>query len=124
MAKKRFNTGNTFIATTSLFQTRAREQSASFSLPLEYGFQSVFIKNPANVYNYTAYLEPLTNMSWICILVFLFLLPVLVYAVAKSTNDSSSISLGVSFETVYIALILMGSPFNPSKLSTRVVFGR
>ena len=112
------------IATTSLFQTRAREEAASFSLPLEYGFQSVFIKNPANVYNYTAYLEPLTYWSWLSIMIFLLVFPILLYVVSRWAKDSSQISMGQSLETVYIALILMGSPFDPSKPSIRFVFGR
>ena len=113
-----------FVATTSLFQTRAREEAASFSLPLEYGFQSVFIKNPANVYNYTAYLEPLTYWSWLSIMIFLLVFPILLYVVSRWAKDSSQISMGQSLETVYIALILMGSPFDPSKPSIRFVFGR
>ena len=117
---------NQFIvaAIASLFQTSARDEVVSFSLPIEYGFLSVFIKNPGNIYNYTVYLDPLTKMSWICIIVFLFLVPIIVHAVAKSTNELPRISLGVSFETIYMALFRMSSPFDPSKQSTRVVFGR
>ena len=117
---------NQFIvtATASFFQTSARDEAVSFSLPIEYSFQSLFIKNPGNVYNYTVYLEPLTNMSWICIIVFLILVPVVVHTVARSTNELPKISLGESFETVYMALFRMSSPFDPSKQSTRVVFGR
>ena len=113
-----------YIATTSLYHTRAREEDTSFSLPLQFGLQSVFIKNPANIYNYKAYLEPLTYWSWLCIMIFLLVFPILLYVVSRWANDSSKISMGQSLETVYIALIMMGSPFDPSKPSLKFLFGR
>ena len=113
-----------FIATTSLFQTREREEDASFGLPLKFSSQSIFIKNPANVYNYAAYLEPVTNMGWVLILVFFILVPIFIHMVSQWAQEYPGISIGSSYEATLVTLVMMGTPFNPTKISTRVIFGR
>ena len=48
-----------FIAPASMGQNAEREEDVSFSLPIKMVSQSVFIKNPANVINFT-------TKPWIC----------------------------------------------------------
>ena len=63
-------------------------------------------------------------MSWVGISIFILVVPIVIYVVAQISIESPSLGVGTSFETVYIALILMGSTFNPAKQSTRLVYGR
>ena len=98
-----------------------RSQVASFTIPLVFSYQSVFIKNPSNVYNYTAYLEPLTIWSWIVILIFLCVAPIALYGISKM-SEQEEFSILTSFEAVYVALILLGSPKDPNPIPTRLVF--
>ena len=109
------------IGTGSLYHTQSRAESVSFSLPLNYASQSIFIKNPANVYNYLAYLEPLTYWSWISILILLFAFSFILFTITKLVKEPVKTSIFESFETVYLAIFLLSSPFKPSYLTTRIV---
>ena len=109
------------IATTSLFQTDEREEDASFGLPLKFSYCSLFIKNPAGVYNYTAYLEPVTYLAWGFILLFLLIVPLFIFMIAYGAEEK--ISLPWAFENVYVTLIMMGATFNPERISTKIIFG-
>jgi hypothetical protein len=114
-----------FLAPTSLIQTQSRSEVASFSTPLILGYQSLFIKNPVNVFNYTAYLEPVTTLSWVIVLIFLATVPFALYVVASGTAQTSDkMSLGQSFSATYVALLRFGSDNNPSRVSTRITFVR
>ena len=109
------------LGAATLYHTQSRAESVSFSTPLNYGSQSIYIKNPANVYNYLAYLEPLTYWSWVSILILLIAFAFILHTMTKLVEDSLKISIFESFETVYLALFLMSSPFKPSYFTTRIV---
>ena len=113
-----------FSAATSLIQTTEREADTDWTLPLVFSYQSIFIKNPTSVYNYTAYLEPLTYLSWGIIFLFLIMIPVPLYLVAAYSREKDSLSIGESFGAVYVALLLLGSLNDPGQMSTRIVFFR
>ena len=111
-----------FLATTSFTHTRIRQEVISFSLPLTFSSFGVFIKNPANIFNYTAYLETLTYWSWLAILVFLMFISISLYAIMRLAEGSLRISFGQNFEAVFRALLLLDSQFALSKTSTRFIF--
>ena len=111
-----------FIATTSFTHTRLRQEVISFSLPLTFSSFGVFIKNPASIYNYTAYLETLTYWSWLGILIFLMAISISLYAIMRLAEGSLRISFGQNFEAVFRALLLLDSQFALSKTSTRLIF--
>ena len=110
------------LAPTSLIQTMERELATDWTLPLVFSHLSIFIKNPTNTYNYTAYLEPLTYLSWAIIVLFLFAVPPVLFWVSKYAEEFRGMKLEESYGAVYVALLLLGSSHNPVKYSTRIVF--
>ena len=110
------------IAPTSFIQTAERSVAADFVTPLIFSYKSVFIKNPANVYNFTAYLEPLTYLSWTFIGLFFLLVPYCLHMISKLSREKMPIIQ--SFEAIFMSLLLLGSPNDPSKISTRIAFLR
>ena len=109
------------IGAATLYHTQSRAESVSFSTPLNYGSQSIYIKNPANVYNYLAYLEPLTYWSWISILILLIAFAFILHTMTRLVKEPIKTSILESLETVYLALFLMSSPFKPSYFTTRII---
>ena len=110
-------------AATSLIQSVSRTQAASWPVPLVFSYQAIFIKNPANIYNYAAYLEPMLHLTWIIVIVFLIFVPPCLYLVfAYNPNPSDNISLAESYVAVFLAIIMLGSPHHPKNVSTRIIF--
>ena len=107
-----------------LTRTLAREEVVSFSTGLDTISLGFFIKRPSHVYNYTAYLEPLTFWSWVSIIFFLFTSPILLFTMTRLVKEPVRISFIESFEVVYVALISMDSPFKPLYFTSRAMFGR
>ena len=60
-----------------------RAQIITFAEPITQVYNSFFIKNPLESYNYTAYLDPLHYMSWVAILVVILITPPFLYPVNK-----------------------------------------
>ena len=89
---------------------------------MKFSYQSVFIKNPAGVYNYTAYLEPVTYLAWAFIFIFLMIVPLFIIVVAIFADEKLTVPL--AFENVYVTFVMMGATFNPVKISTKIIFGR
>ncbi len=110
------------FAPTSLIQTAERQVACDWTIPLVFTYQSVFIKNPTNAYNYTAYLEPITYMAWILVGIFLLATPLFLHATWQSSKEPQNASLGQAYSVAYIALVMMGSSHVPLKMSTRILF--
>ena len=110
-------------AATSLIQSVSRTQAASWPVPLVFSYQAIFIKNPANVYNYAAYLEPMLHLTWVIVIVFLIFIPPCLYWVfAYNQNPCDHISLAESYGAVFVAMLNLGSPHDPKNVSTRIIF--
>ena len=102
----------------------SREEAVVFSFELDYGTIGIFIKNPDNVYNFTAYLAPFTNWSWVSITIFLFLFSIVLFTMARLVKEPFKISILESFETVTYAFLLTDSPFKPSCLTMKILLAR
>ena len=90
-----------------------------------FSYQAIFIKNPANVYNYEAYVEPMTYMSWILVVLFLMLTPPFLYfAFTYNPNPLDKMSVAESFGAVFVTISMMGAPYNPKNISARIIFLR
>ena len=114
-----------FLAPTSLIQTVARTESASWAIPLVFSYQAIFVKNPTGVVNYAAYLEPMTYLAWAMVGVFLIMVPPFLYVVfAFNPNPHDNVSLAESYAAVFVAMIMLGSPNDPKNMSTRIIFLR
>ena len=107
-----------------MIQTAERQDAADFTIPLVFSYKSVFIKNPANVYNFTAYLEPLTYLSWALIAVFILLVPYALYKMSQTSREEKELSVLQSYEAIFASLLLLGSQTDPNNISTRIVFLR
>ena len=102
----------------------SRKEAVSFSSELDYGTIGIFIKNPDNVYNFTAYLAPFTYWSWVSITLFLLLFSIVIFAMARLVKEPFKISILESFETVTFAFLLTDSPFKPSCLTMQILLVR
>jgi len=111
------------FAATSLIITLPRVIDADWTTPLVYGYIAIFVKNPAGVVNYQAYLEPMTYLAWGMVVVFLIVIPPFLYIVfALNPNPHDNMSLAQSYGAVFVAMILLGSPNDPKNVSTRIIF--
>ena len=111
-----------FKAPASMHQTIEREIACDWTIPLVINHKSILIKNPTGRYNITAYLEPMTFLSWLMVVIFLATVPGLLYIIAKEAREMDKFSPGDAFEATFFQLVMMGSQKNPSKYSTRVIF--
>ena len=102
----------------------SRKEAVSFSSELDYGTMGIFIKNPDNVYNFTAYLAPLTYWCWVSITLFLLLFSLVLFTMARLVKEPFKISILESFETVTFAFLLTDSPFKPSCLTMQILLAR
>ena len=102
----------------------SRKEAVSFSSELDYGTIGIFIKNPDNVYNFVAYLAPLSYWSWASITLFLFLFSIILFTMARLVKEPMEMSIFESFETVIIAFLLKESAFKPSYLTMRLLLVR
>jgi hypothetical protein len=69
------------LAVTDFAVTLWRSYVISFSYPLTDVYHSVFIKNPVGNYNFGAYTDPLTYLSWIAINIFCIAVPPVLYLI-------------------------------------------
>ena len=111
-------------APTSLIHTVERDNAADFTSPLVFSHKGIFIKNPTNVKNWTAYLDPLTYLSWAMIGFFFLLAPFGLYKISKTSRDETELSILQSFESIFAAFLQLESPTRPNKMSTRILFLR
>ena len=110
-----------FIAATSLIITQARERDCSWTSPLVFSYQALFIKNPTSVYNYAAFLEPVTDLAWVVMLIYLITLPLLIFFVVLISGEKPFIPLEECYGVVYVAMIQLGNTHDPKNISTRIV---
>ena len=67
------------IATTDFTVTRERSAVMTFASPVGQIYHSLFIKNPAETFNFLAYIEPMHWLVWVCLFVLIVTLPPLLY---------------------------------------------
>ena len=74
---------NSFSAPTDLTATHARNMVISFISPINKIYHSLFIKNPSESYNFTAYTEPINWLAWLVLLVFIASVPPVLYIASR-----------------------------------------
>ena len=104
--------------------SKSRAEVVSFSTKLDYGTMGIFIKNPDNVYNYFAYLEPLSYWSWVSVTLFLLMFSIILFTMARLVKEPFRMSIVESLETIILAFLFKESPFKPSYLATQIVLLR
>ena len=67
------------IAATPFAVSQQRNTVISFASPIYDVYWSLFIKNPAEIFNSMAYIEPMHWLAWTFMFVFLATLPPLLY---------------------------------------------
>ena len=76
--------GFTFISGVAPFgNTMARRKAVSFCDPITETFNTLFIKNPSQTFNFAAYVEPMHYLAWIFVIVFCLLTPPFLYITTK-----------------------------------------
>ena len=73
--------------------TNARSEAISFAHPVGQVYFSLYIQNPSGALNYMAYIEPMTNMTWLCVGLFCILSPLILFL----TNQYVSILVEFSY---------------------------
>ena len=71
------------IATTTFAVTQERSTVITFASPIFDTYYSLFIKNPAEIFNIMAYIEPMHWLTWVGMLVLLATVPPLLYLAVR-----------------------------------------
>ena len=71
------------IATTDFTVTHERSAVMTFATPITQIYHALFIKNPAEKFNYMAYVEPMHWLSWVGIFVLILTLPPLLFMTTR-----------------------------------------
>ena len=71
------------IATTTFAVTQARSTVIAFASPLFEVYYTLVIKNPAEIFNIMAYIEPMQWLAWVGMLVLLATVPPLLYLAVR-----------------------------------------
>ena len=85
------------IATTDFTVTRERSAVMTFASPVSQIYHSLFIKNPAETFNFLAYIEPMHWLVWVCLFALLGTLPPLLYLATRYRLKRHSITLNLKF---------------------------
>ena len=71
------------IATASFMVTQQRSTVITFASPISDFYSSLFIKNPTEIFNIMAYIEPMQLLAWVGVFVFLATVPPLLYLTVR-----------------------------------------
>ena len=71
------------IATTAFAVSQQRSTVITFASPIFDVYYSLLIKNPAEIFNIMAYIEPMHWLAWVVMFVFLATLPPLLYLAVR-----------------------------------------
>ena len=71
------------IATTDFTVTQERSDVMTFASPITQIYHTLFIKNPAENFNFMAYIEPLHWFAWIGLFVLLVTVPPILYVAIR-----------------------------------------
>ena len=72
-----------FTAPTDFTVTNARSKVITFISPINKIYHALFIKNPSETYNYAAYTEPMHWLAWVSLLVFIAVVPPILFITAR-----------------------------------------
>jgi hypothetical protein len=71
------------IGATDFTITTERNDVISFTVPITDIYNSLFIKNPSDAFNYMAYIEPMHWLAWVSLLGLLATVPPILFLTAK-----------------------------------------
>ena len=101
----------------------ARSKVVTFSETIEMSPGSaLFVKNPLGTFNFKAYFDPLTFMSWIFVGLFCILTPISIFATSRFGHGQYEFTWVKSQIFVLSALTIRGWPMSPNQLSSRCAF--
>ena len=87
------------IAPQGFSVSKGRASVVDFLPGIAPNYVQLFIRNPAALHNWVAYLEPLKSPCWFAILAFLLIAPLIVAGISYSGNDSyNSKQFKIQFE--------------------------
>ena len=72
------------IGTCDLTITQLRSLAVDFNMAISESHQKIFVSNPEESLNWTAFIEPLTYASWATVIAFLCILPFFLTFVVKA----------------------------------------
>ena len=103
-----------------------RSKVMTFSAPLDDYYHSLFIKSPAESYNFTAYTQPLQWLVWITLLIFIALAPPFLYFTTRYPKKDPvayhEFTLGKSYVYITSALTMRGWGNSPVKPGAQIAF--
>ena len=71
------------IGATEFTVTQERSTVMTFATPITEIYHSFFVKNPAETFNFLAYIEPMHWLTWVSMLVLLATMPPLLYLAVR-----------------------------------------
>ena len=72
------------IAPADFTITMERSRVVDYLPGLTSSYQMLFIKNPAETMNWKAYIEPFAQETWIAILAFIFVVPIVIFGMISN----------------------------------------
>ena len=78
--------GDIDIAPADFTITMARSSVVDYLPGLTPSYQMLFIKNPAEALNWMAYVEPFTPRTWLAIIIFIVLVPLIILGIILFGN--------------------------------------
>ena len=116
--------GKIDIATTDFTVTQERSAVMTFVNPLTQIYHALFIKNPSESYNFTAYTEPMHWLAWVILLVFIALAPPFLFFNTRYPEKDPAayheFTLGKSYVYLTSALTMRGWSDLPVKPGAQI----
>jgi hypothetical protein len=100
----------------------------SFCQPLTHIYNTLFIKNPVETYNYKAYSDPFQYISWIALAIFSFFVPPILFLIIRGSSKLPSppsyfgFTLGSSLAFTLGSLTMKSWDGNPKTMSSKLAF--
>ena len=103
--------------------TQERSAVMTFATPITEIYHSLFIMNPAEKFNFTAYIEPMHWSGWVGLLVFIATIPAFLYLTVRFGGKDPAyheFTIGKCYVYLCSALTMRGWSDLPSKLPAQI----
>ena len=113
------------VAVTDFTITMERSPYMTFSEPIQTYYHTLFIKNPSETFNYLAYVEPMSYLSWTCLASFCLLVPPLLCLITSlgiKDDNFKEFSFVKCYIFVLSAVTMKGWNVKPTKNSGQLAF--
>ncbi|XP_059081679.1 glutamate receptor ionotropic, kainate glr-3-like isoform X2 [Tigriopus californicus] len=113
------------IAPAEFTVTALRSEVVDFNVPITESHQKLFVKNPAESFNWTAFIEPLSWSCWGVIALFIIFVPLAMAPAIRLGNEPEQEEFTLSKSFCFVAgamTIARGWNTTPWRIQNRILF--